>query len=425
MSWPSAFLHRRRYPDRYALLQMLLTRQHLSIAEAEVAQQADLTAILHHAATAVPYYRERVSVDAPLADWTVLTKALIREYREDLVVDGVAREGLKTLHTGGSTGEPLAFYYDAAKHTLMRAGMMRSYRGAGWRPGDKILNFWGARQDVKPLSLGQRWAEWVSAEQTVPAWDFNESDLDHWVRKIQRERPVLLQGYASVLAALAQFVVTQRRILPSSIKGVFSTAEVLYASQRAVIQTAFSCPVFNQYGSREVPNIACECAHGQMHVFTDMVHLESVGTDHALLVTSLTNRLFPFIRYQNGDTGRIRPAGCACGSPFPILEIGVCRSNDIVTTTSGRRIYPSWFVHLLDGLSVQQFQFVQEAFDRMVLHWVGAPLNRETLAALQARIHVEVDVGMTLEVRPCAEISRGTSGKHRFVVALGDSRGLA
>jgi phenylacetate-coenzyme A ligase PaaK-like adenylate-forming protein len=34
--------------------------------------------------------------------------------------------------------------------------------------------------------------------------------------------------------------------------------------------------VFNQYGSREIPNIACECQLGKMHVFSDMVMLESV-----------------------------------------------------------------------------------------------------------------------------------------------------
>ena len=69
---------------------------------------------------------------------------------DDLLADTADRSQVKTGHTGGSTGKPLAFYYDDAKHELMRAGMMRSYRLSGWRPGQKILNFWGARQDVVP-----------------------------------------------------------------------------------------------------------------------------------------------------------------------------------------------------------------------------------------------------------------------------------
>jgi hypothetical protein len=40
------------------------------------------------------------------------------------------------------------------------------------------------------------------------------------------------------------------------------------------MEQAFGCKVFNQYGSREIPNIACECRLGNMHVFTDMVYAE-------------------------------------------------------------------------------------------------------------------------------------------------------
>ena len=66
----------------------------------------------------------------------------------EMLARGNDPQRTKIGHTGGSTGKPLAFYYDEAKHELMRAGMMRSYMLSGWRPGQKILNFWGARQDT-------------------------------------------------------------------------------------------------------------------------------------------------------------------------------------------------------------------------------------------------------------------------------------
>ena len=92
---------------------------------------------------------------------------------------------------------------------------------------------------------------------------------------------MLLQGYASVLAEVARVVIDQRMPMPQTLIGVYSTAEVLDDSQRQLMQQAFGCKVFNQYGSREIPNIACECRHGNMHVFTDMVYLESVPLEHA------------------------------------------------------------------------------------------------------------------------------------------------
>lgn len=420
-----SFLHRFRYPERYAFLETLLENRNAGPEQAEARQQDALADILRHAARAVPYYRDRLKdiaapagVDLSIADWPVLTRETVRAHRERLVRDGFDRDRLRALQTGGSTGEPLAFYYDAGKHELMRAGMMRSYMACGWRPGDKIVNFWGARQDLKARTPARRAAEWMAAERTLPAWTFGEPELRDWVRTLVRERPVVVQGYASVLAEIARFALAGGWSLPSGVKGVYSTAEILYDPQRMAIEAAFGCPVFNQYGSREVPNIACECAHGRMHVFTDMVYLESVGADNQLYVTSLTNRVFPFIRYRNGDSGRLGPAGCACGSPFPVLEMGVCRSNDVVKTSAGRRIYPSWFVHLLDAApGVRQFRFVQAAPDRMRLELVGTPVPAATLAVWQARIRAEVDPAMRLEAVYCDAIPRSASGKHRFVIA--------
>ncbi len=108
------------------------------------------------------------------------------------------------------------------------------------------------------------------------------------------------------------------------------------------MESAFACKVFNQYGSREIPNIACECRYGNQHVFTDMVYLESIHEDGAdkLIVTALTNRTMPFIRYDIGDSGTLKAGDCPCGSPFPMMAMGVCRSNDLIKTRSGKTDLP-------------------------------------------------------------------------------------
>ena len=51
-----------------------------------------------------------------------------------------------------------------------------------------------------------------------------------------------------------------------------------------------------------------------------------------------------------------------------MLELDVCRSNVVLVTPACRTIYPSYFVHLLDGFSgIQQFQFEQTGAVRIVL----------------------------------------------------------
>ncbi len=208
--------------------------------------------------------------------------------------------------------------------------------------------------------------------------------------------------------------------MPKSLKGVYSTAEVLYEWQREAIETAFACKGFNQYGSREIPNIALQCRQGNFHVFTDMVFLESVNIEQEdrFLVTSLTNRVMPLIRYEIGDSGSLREGDCSCGSPFPLMEMEFCRSNDIIVTQSGKRIYPSYFIHLLDDVKgINQYQFVQNELNRITLNIDAASgLAPGLQRSLQQRITNEIDKHMTLEINPVEMIERTRLGKHRFVI---------
>jgi len=306
--------------------------------------------------------------------------------------------------------------------------MMRSYRLSGWRPGQKILNFWGARQDVVPGGVfGAQFDDAIAAEHTIAAYEYTEAQLVEWAGFIQSYQPVLLQGYASVLAEVARVVIENKIAMPKTLLGVYSTAEVLTDTQRQQMQQAFGCKVFNQYGSREIPNIACECRLGNMHVFTDMVYLESVpqqnetgSNENRLLVTSLTNRLMPMIRYDIGDTGRLLDGECACGLPFPLMEMDLCRQNDLIRTQRGKTVHPSVFNRLLYGQTqIRQYQWVQLDRNRLALNLVASqPLDADTLASLQASIRREVDAQMVLEVNYLDAIPRTVSGKHRFVIGM-------
>lgn len=422
------FIHSRQKRERFAYLKELLRSERMSREQLLQKQHKDLTEIIAFAANHTDFYHNKYQQalqhaleDHALAKLPLLSKEEVAQHRDAMVARGMDRDGLRIGHTGGSTGRPLAFYYDDHKNALMRAGMMRSYMWSGWRPGEKILNFWGARQDLKRAGgLRHKANEVISAETTIGAYEYTQVQLGEWAAFIQSYKPVLLQGYASILAELAGYIIEQRMRMPSSLKGVFSTAEVLYERQREAIERAFACKVFNQYGSREIPNIALECRHGNFHTFTDMVFLESVnaGQEDRFLVTSLTNRVMPFIRYEIGDSGTLKEGQCSCGSPFPMMEMGFCRSNDIIVTQSGKRIYPSYFIHLLDGVKeVDRYQFVQSDLNRIKLYvHSSSRFSFDLQTSLQQRVFDEIDSRLILEIEQVDEIKRTRSGKHRFVI---------
>ena len=424
------WLHRRQRPLRYAHLDGLLRTQAMSRPQVLQQQRADLARIVAWAAAETDYYAETLApvladkgTEWTLDDMPALRKDDVVRRLDDLLARGADRKQVGIGHTGGSTGQPLAFWYDEAKHELMRAGMMRSYMMSGWRPGQKLLNFWGARQDtvaggVFGAGLSASLYDFIAAERTIPAHEFDAARLCEWANGVRAYRPVLLQGYASILTALARHVIDNGSEMPATLIGVYSTAEVLEDWQRELMERAFGCKVFNQYGSREVPNIACECRHGNMHVFTDMVWLESMPDDR-LLVTSLTNRLMPFIRYDIGDSGRLRDGDCPCGSPFPLMEMGMCRHNDMIRAPNGRSVHPSYFNRLLYGMTqIEQYRFVQEAPDRIVLELVTAlPLDGGVAAELERSIRHDVDPAMHFAIDYVDAIERTASGKHRFVIS--------
>ncbi len=426
-------LHRRKQPLRYAYLKTLLSTQNMGPEAALKKQQHDLECMVRFAAARVPYYGEtlapflhRDGID--LSRLPILSKDDVVGRLDDLLVREADHRRVKRGHTGGSTGKPVEFWYDDDKHELMRAGMMRSYMLSGWRPGQKILNFWGARQDVGADGVfGSQLGDFIAAERTIAAHEYTDAQLHDWARVIQSYHPVLLQGYPSVLGEVARLVLNLRLVMPKTLIGVYSTAEVLTQGQRERMEQAFGCKVFNQYGSREIPNIGCECRHGNMHVFTDMVYLESVDTEgeDRLLVTSLTNRLMPFIRYDIGDTGRLLEGGCDCGLPFPLMAMNVCRQNDLIRMRSGKAVHPSYFNRLLYGMTqIRQYQWLQRDRDSLELNVVtDRPLSPETHASLELQLRSEVEADLVLNINYLDHIPKTSSGKHRFVIGMAEHAG--
>jgi phenylacetate-CoA ligase len=82
-----------------------------------------------------------------------------------------------------------------------------------------------------------------------------------------------------------------------------------------------------------------QCRQGWLHYNADWYILEAVDAGYrpvppgtrsqTVLVTNLTNRLMPFIRYDQGDSVLVKPGPCACGSAFPAIRV-TGRTDDLL-----------------------------------------------------------------------------------------------
>jgi phenylacetate-CoA ligase len=400
-------------------------------------QFAQLSALLAEAETHIPYYRELFNTLGiqsrdirDLSDFSalpILTKDIIRERGQDLLNESVPKDQLRTAHSGGSTGVPLSFHHDRSYDDASEAGTFRNLLQCGWTPGETIAWVWGGNDRVYAMPPWQ----WELRQYLERSYQFDPfysgpAEMDGWLKKWQRIQPAVMIGYASTVARFAAHVQARGEKL-SRLKGVFTTAEKLYLPQRQIISSVFGCRVYDSYGSSEVRNIAAECSHGRMHVSADYVVLEvdrsgaGAGEANPFIVTSLRNRVMPFIRYRSEDCGQLLAGSCDCGSNFPLMDLNIARTSDNFVLPAGRVVHGEFFTHLMYGSEgIASFQFHQTAPGSIVLWIVPGPgessaRNRSIREAVEKVKALEPSSEINVEVRTTEAIPLSRVGKHRFI----------
>jgi phenylacetate-CoA ligase len=411
-------------------------RAHPALAHAAVRrlQFERLSRLLAHAESNVPYYTELfrslgiTSADVRSLDdfarLPVLTKAIVRERKADLAARNIPSEHLQPHHSGGSTGVPLSFFHDRRSVDASEAGVQRDFQRVGWRPGDMVAFFWGWNARTAAMSSWQfGLRQYMRRSYQFDSFNADAEHMAQWVLVWRRIRPVVVHGYASAIARFAEFVMEHGiRLTPA--RGVFTTAEKLYAPQRQLIRDGLQCDVFDCYGSSEVRNIASECTAHRMHVNADFAVLEAVPTADPLapqpfIVTSLWNYGMPFIRYVNEDCGRLEEGTCECGSGFPLMQLDIARLTDHFVLPGGRVAHGLFMIHQLYGSEgIASFQFHQTALDRIRLLVVPAPgkelERRKAIERAVTNIKARSGGLLTIEVEEVSAIPLTPQGKHRY-----------
>ncbi len=149
---------------------------------------------------------------------------------------------------------------------------------------------------------------------------------------------------------------------------------------------------WEHYGLSEVPGpaIAFECKmHGGLHINEDHFLAEIIdpetmqvippGQPGELVLTTLTTRAFPLIRFRTGDKARIMEEPCSCKSPLARIEWFSERVDDIMKV-DGVNIHRQQVVSIIeDGLPVSAAQVncrVNDDNGRKFLE-IFLPMNEE------------------------------------------------
>jgi phenylacetate-CoA ligase len=258
----------------------------------------------------------------------------------------------------------------------------------------------------------------------MSTYHMTEQNLPAYIDRLNVYRPQLIDGYPSALAILARFIESSGRKLAFRPKAAAVTAETLFDDDRAVIERAFGCKVYNQYASSEGSPFITECGHGRLHLNIDtgvFEFIEIPGSEDVkeLVVTSFRNVMLPLVRYRIGDTVRLDPPNgrqCDCGSAFPTIAAIEGRADDLLY--SSERGLIGRLDPIYKGVSgIRRSQIIQDAADSFVI-LVEAEDGYGLADAelLEKNFRNRLGHSIRLEIRRVEEIQLSANGKFRAVI---------
>jgi phenylacetate-CoA ligase len=121
-----------------------------------------------------------------------------------------------------------------------------------------------------------------------------------------------------------------------SVKFILCSYEFVSVLHRKTLERVFGVPVFNLYGATETGHLLMENESGEMKTSLENVFCEIIEPDERgignLVVTTLTNKFMPLVRYRVGDLVE------RCEQPCVTRYRVHGRSRDVLRRGDGRRV---------------------------------------------------------------------------------------
>lgn len=328
--------------------------------------------------------------------------------------------------TSGSSGNPLVFARDKQCHALIWANIIRRFEWHGIDFNHSLqARFYGISLDVVARAK-VRLKDWLSNRYRFNIFDLSEPALGKILLKFRKTRFDYINGYTGSIVAFANFLKQQNIILKAvcpTLKVCVVTSEMLFETDRQLLESQFGIPIVNEYGSAELEIIAFENPEGAWIVNSETLLVEILdendtvlpyGKEGRIVVTSLYNKAHPMIRYDVGDIGildqKSRPSKL-------ILRKLIGRTNDMIFLPSGKKAAGMTFYAITkklfdDSGSINDFIVLQLQLDTFEIQYTSeSVLSIEEQAKIKLVFEDYLEGGLQLIFIKKDVIPRSASGK--------------
>ena len=350
---------RERWNDRAGAFNPVSTPDYLPRAQLREVQSQRLRAVVARAWHKVALLRERMQArgitpeaiggidDIAALPFTV--KADLRDTYPFGLFASPMDEVVRLHASSGTTGKPIVVAYTQEDLDVWTEAMARTFAACGLHRGDIVQNAFG--YGLFTGGMGTHYGAEALGATVIPVSGGNTDRQIMLMRDFGVTAVCATPSFFVHLVEKAGEMGVDLKALPLR-TGVFG-AEPWTDGMRERIQADTGIEAFDIYGLSEItgPGVATECAcHDGLHVFEDHFFPEIIdpetgaplpdGEDGELVLTTLSKRAMPMIRYRTRDITAILTAPCACGRTLRRIR-RISRRSDDMFIIRGVNIFPS------------------------------------------------------------------------------------
>ncbi len=403
-------------------------------------QDERLRQLLLHAYKNVPYYKDILTAAGVVKEGKVLlenfgnipilTKEIIRQQGENLYSRDYLRRKSYTNTSGGSTGEPVNFIQDKKYKEWGMATKRYFMWMLGEELGQREIKLWGSDRDiiVGSLTLRSRLINWFHNTRFFNCYRLNTQSLTELTELNNTFKPKAYWSYMEAALELADFVSRNKsHFHPPEI--LISTIGPLTEEVRNKIERSLRCKVYNQYGSREVGAIACECKEQKgLHTFPWWNVVEILGEDNKpvegeegnVIVTTLLNYSMPLIRYEISDVAVAGGYECKCGRNSFMLKNILGRTLGYFKKPNGSLVHSHFLVQALFFKQwIKRFQVIQTDYNRIIIRverYAKEAPDPCDVDGITEKTKILMGTDCMVDYEFVDEISRAKSGKYLYTI---------
>ncbi|OMP32196.1 phenylacetate--CoA ligase family protein [Mangrovimonas sp. DI 80] len=413
-----------------------IQRARMALKEIQQYSEPEFEAYLDHRKQAIfeyhvkhnPFYRS-FAKRASGSYWNtvpIMTKRDLQQPLEQRLSKGFATKDVYVNKTSGSSGDPFIFAKDKFCHALTWAVIQNRF---GWHGLDfnasKQARFYGIPLDKKNY-YKERFKDYLGNRYRFSVFDMSDQALEECLSKFEPSKFEYINGYTSPIVQFAKFLQRKNIILKSvcpTLKACVVTSEMLFDSDKTLLETQFGVPVVNEYGASELDLIAFQNPKGEWQVNSETLFVEildennqnvPLGGEGRVVITSLYNKAHPFIRYDIGDIGTLSPESTI---QKPILKQLTGRTNDFAILPSGKVAAGLTFYYITKSIieddgNVKEFVIEQITHNTFKIFYVSSnPLSTEKIKIITSQMERYLENGLHIKFERKERLVRSKSGK--------------